>query len=107
MTESFQENLLEYPQYTRPEVWETKGSGYEAAKVLGYSRVQTFFRIIFTPGHQAGASGSDQRNDHAGKGYVSRLCADSNGDVYDCKADRSSTGLCNAADGSKSILLHF
>ena len=47
VTESFQENLLEYPQYTRPEVWgEQKGSGYEAAKVLGYSRVQTFFRII-------------------------------------------------------------
>jgi tRNA (guanine-N(1)-)-methyltransferase len=24
VTESFQENLLEYPQYTRPEVWESK-----------------------------------------------------------------------------------
>ena len=24
VTESFQENLLEYPQYTRPEVWEGK-----------------------------------------------------------------------------------
>ncbi len=79
---------------------------YEAAKVLGYSRVQTFFGLFY-PGHQAGASGSDQRNDHAGKGYIPGLCADSNGDVYDCKADCSGTGFCNATDGSRSILLHF
>lgn len=80
---------------------------YEAAKVLGYSRVPDIFQDYFAAGHQAGASGSDQRNDHTGKGYIPGLCADSNGDVYDCKADRGSAGFRNAFDGSRSILLHF
>ena len=45
--ESFHDNLLEYPQYTRPEVWESKKvPDMRQQKVLGYSRVQTFFRII-------------------------------------------------------------
>ena len=99
MTESFQENLLEYPQYTRPEVWESKN-----IRIQPRSDV---FQDYFAAGHQAGASGSDQRNDHAGKGYIPGLCADSNGDVYDRKADRGSTGFRNASDGSRSILLHF
>ena len=34
------------PVYPTGGLGEQKGSGYEAAKVLGYSRVQTFFRII-------------------------------------------------------------
>ena len=51
VTESFQENLLEYPQYTRPEVWEGKKvpdillSGHHA-NVEKWRREQSIIRTL-------------------------------------------------------------
>ena len=74
---------------------------YEAAKVLGYSRVQTFFRIILPQVIKRVLPAVTNEMITLVKDTSLGLCADSNGDVYDCKADCSGTGFCNATDGSR------
>ena len=42
---------------------------YEAAKILGYSKAQTFFRIILPQVIQENPAVCDKRGDHTGKRY--------------------------------------
>ena len=76
---------------------------YEAAEVLGYSRVQTFSVYRDAAGRQAYSAGDGQRDHHAGQGHVAGVChwrgrdvldgqgagclASEHGAVCDCGAD--------------------
>ena len=55
---------------------------YEAAKILGYSKAQTFFRIILPQVIKRILPSVTN-----GKGYVTGICCCCFGDVYNCKTD--------------------
>ena len=56
---------------------------YEAAEVLGYSRLQTFFVHCDAAGCQAYSAGDGQRDHHAGQGHVAGVCHWRGRDVLD------------------------
>ena len=56
---------------------------YEAAEVLGYSRLQTFLYIVDAAGRQAHFAGDGQRDHHAGQGHVAGVCHRRGRDVLD------------------------
>ena len=68
---------------------------YEAAKILGYNKVQTFFRIILPQVIKRILPSITN-------GYFPCVCCGSCGDVYHCQADRKCTdnndAICDRCD---------
>ena len=79
---------------------------YEAAKVLGYSRVQTFFKIIFP---QVVKRILPPVTNETITLVKDTSCLRNRGsrDVHDCQADSSQAGECKCTDGGGTILFHI
>ena len=78
---------------------------YEAAKVLGYSKSQTFFRIVFPQVCKHILPAVTNEIITLGKGHFTGICAGCNGDVYNGKTDCGGTDFHGSVYCSRYLLL--
>ena len=77
----------------------------EAAKVLGYTKNQTFFKIIFP--QMVKRVLPSVTSDHVGKGHLTCVCACLRGDVHDRETDRGGPDDHDAVICGRSVLLYL
>jgi len=77
---------------------------YEAAEVLGYTKVDVFPHRA-AAGGQAHPAGYGQRSDHLGQGHIARLCDWCGRDVLDCQGTRRLSGEHDAVCHLRGVLL--